>query len=117
MAIVFTVNRVWPCEELRSAPLKGKREMGARRRRFPLLTQNEAKNNRRHVQQAISKTKKKICVTLYSACLQLLFIIFEYLPPCVLHINSILWYRNLGYRRLMGVFNFRFELNHEGITS
>ena len=55
---------------------------------------------------------KKICVTLCSACLQLLFIIFEFLPPSVLNVNSILWYRNLGYRRLMGVLNSRFELNH-----
>ena len=32
MAIVFTANPVWPCEELRSAPRKGKREMSARHR-------------------------------------------------------------------------------------
>ena len=61
--------------------------------------------------------QKKICVTLYSACLQLLFIIFEFLPPGVMNENLILWYRNLGYRRLMGVFNSRFQLNHEEITS
>ena len=60
---------------------------------------------------------EKICVTLYSACIQLLFIIFEFLPPRDLNVNSILWYRNLGYRRLMGVLNSRFELNHEEITS
>ena len=42
-----------------------------------------------------------------------MFVIFEYLPPGVLNVNSISWYRNLGYRRLMGVFNSRFELNHE----
>ena len=59
MAVVFTANPVWPGEELRSAPRKGKCEMGARHRRFPSLAQNEAKNNRRHVQQAISKNKKK----------------------------------------------------------
>ena len=46
--------------------------------------------------------KKKICVTLYSACIQLLIIIFEFLPPRDLNVNSILWYRNLGYRHLMG---------------
>ena len=32
MAIVFTANPVWPCEELRSAPRKGNREMSARHR-------------------------------------------------------------------------------------
>ena len=29
MAIVFTANPVWPCEELPSATRKGKREMSA----------------------------------------------------------------------------------------
>lgn len=32
-------------------------------------------------------TTKKICVTLYSACLQLLYITFEFLPPGVLNVN------------------------------
>ena len=37
--------------------------------------------------------------------------------PGVLNVNSILWYRNLGYKSFMGVFNSRFALNHEEITS
>ena len=116
MAIVFTANPVWPCEELPSATRKGKREMSALHR-ASLRTPKMKKKIIGAMFSGLFLKQKKICVTLYSACLQLLFIIFEYLPPGVLNVNSILWYRNLGYRRLMGVFNFRFELNHEGITS
>ena len=97
MAIVFIANPVWPCEELSSAAAKA----SARWMRAIVASLRSPKMKQKITSAMFSRlfiknTTKKIYVTLYSACLQLLFIIFEFLPPGVLNVTRFVGSETLG---------------------